>query len=133
MNQTNPFTVYHDGSCPLCRAEIAYYRRQRGSEAIDWVDVSDPANLEGHTGLSCRQAMARFHVRRRDGALIDGGRAFLLLWKQLPAFRWAGRLLDVPPFRWLVGGLYEVFLPLRPALQRLFSRRARQPAPEERQ
>ena len=53
-------SVYYDGACPLCRAEIAHYRRCRGAEALSFVDVSTTAPSEG---LSCRQALARFHVR----------------------------------------------------------------------
>ena len=38
-------TIYYDGSCPLCRREIAFYRRQPGSERLDWMDVSAGAGL----------------------------------------------------------------------------------------
>ena len=33
-------TIYYDGSCPLCRREIAFYRRLRATMRLDWVDVS---------------------------------------------------------------------------------------------
>jgi len=33
-------TVYFDGACPLCRREIALYRRAAGEGRIDWVDAS---------------------------------------------------------------------------------------------
>jgi hypothetical protein len=42
-----PTTVYFDGSCPLCRAEIALYRRQAKAEALCFADVSNPATPLG--------------------------------------------------------------------------------------
>ena len=36
-------TVYFDGSCPLCQAEIGYYRRKDQAGALCFVDVSETA------------------------------------------------------------------------------------------
>lgn len=120
MAETNTpaFSVYYDQSCPLCRQEIAFYRRRVGAHAIDWIDVSQPHNAP--TEISCQQAMARFHVRTQAGELVDGGRAFVLLWQQLPAFQWLGRIFDTPITGWSVRLAYNLFLPLRPRLQTLF-------------
>ena len=62
-------TVYYDGSCPLCRREIALYQRQRGAEQLAWHDIS--AGAPTGPGLSCEAAMRRFHVRDAQGRLHD--------------------------------------------------------------
>jgi len=113
-------TVFYDGSCPLCRREIGFYRDKRGADRIDWVDVSAVDGGEVATGLSCGQAMARFHVMTAGGRLVDGGAAFAHLWAVLPAFRWAGRFFLLPGPRHLLDLAYDLFLPVRPRLQRLF-------------
>ncbi|MEL7452651.1 MAG: DUF393 domain-containing protein [Pseudomonadota bacterium] len=113
-------TVYFDGSCPLCLKEIGFYRRQAGSEHIAWQDVSDPTSGDLPAGLSCEAAMARFHVKRQDGTVIDGGSAFVEIWKQLPAFKWLGIFGSLRISKWILNRAYNAFLPIRPYLQRLF-------------
>ncbi len=122
QKQTPPLkrlTVYFDGACPLCRREIALYRRQRGAEKIAWVDVS-LADAAALGGLTRKQALQRFHVRQADGRLRSGAPAFAALWMALPAFRQPGRILATPPLVWLAEGLYRLYLPIRPLVQRLF-------------
>jgi predicted DCC family thiol-disulfide oxidoreductase YuxK len=109
-------TVYYDGSCPLCRREIALYQRAAGSQSIDWQDVSRADAALGD--LDPKAAMARFHVRDRNGALVDGARGFIQLWLTLPRWRWLGQIASLPPMPWLLERSYRAFLPLRPALQR---------------
>lgn len=114
--------VFHDGACPLCRAEISIYRKA-GARA-NFCDVSqDGAALpEGRT----RQDMlARFHVRRPDGRLLSGAAAFAELWKATPGWRWLGHLMGTPPFVWIAEALYRVFLVIRPGVQALARRVAR--------
>ncbi|MEO1038693.1 MAG: DUF393 domain-containing protein [Pseudomonadota bacterium] len=111
-------TVFYDASCPLCRAEIGFYQR-RGAEAR-FVDVSE--GLAAPDGVSCRQAMARFHVQDGDGEVRSGAAAFAALWRVTPGWRWLGRIGGVPPFVWIGEGLYRIFLPIRPSLQKLARR-----------
>jgi predicted DCC family thiol-disulfide oxidoreductase YuxK len=124
-NEDNPSTlrVFYDGACPLCTAEIGVYKSCAGAEAIDFVDVSQSSRDEIVPGLSRRQALARFHVAMPDGTIASGGRAFAELWAALPAFAGAGRLGRHRAISWLLEGAYRVFLPLRPALQRLVRKR----------
>lgn len=113
-------TIYYDGSCPLCRREIALYCRLRGAERLHWQDVSAGQPLGAD--LSCEAAMRRFHVRDAQGRLFSGGAAFARLWRALPGWHVAGWLFAWPPMSWLLELAYRAFLPLRPRLQRLLRR-----------
>lgn len=121
MSETK-LTVYHDGGCPLCRREIAFYRRLEGAGEIRWVDVRDAGDEELGAGLDRASALARFHVRDPQGGLMSGGPAFAALWRALPRFHGLGRLLEAPGLRWLSDRVYDAFLAIRPALQRLAAR-----------
>lgn len=120
--QNADLIVYFDGSCPLCRREISFYRRLPGAERLHWLDVS--AGAQTGPDLSCEAAMRRFHVRDAQGRLFSGGAAFARLWRALPGWRVAGWLFALPPLSWLLALAYRAFLPLRPRLQALAQRRA---------
>jgi len=108
-------TVYFDGSCPLCRAEIGLYRKQAKAENICFVDASNPANPLGDD-LDPHRAMRRFHVRKEDGSLVSGAAAFVEIWKQLPRWRWAARVAAIPGMLVLLETGYKLFLAARPYL-----------------
>jgi len=116
-------TVYYDGACPLCRAEIGHYRRCAGAERLAFVDVGAEAAPERlDADLDRASARRRFHVRDADGRLLSGAAAFAHLWRTLPNWRWLGRIVALPPVLPLAEIAYRAFLPLRPRLARLVSR-----------
>lgn len=117
MNSTQPnapLTVYFDGACPVCSAEIAHYRRQPGAQTCQWVDAAVCADDELGPGLTRDLALRRFHVRRGDGQLVDGMRGFAALWQTLPRTAWLGRLASFGPMPALLEAAYRCFLVLRP-------------------
>jgi predicted DCC family thiol-disulfide oxidoreductase YuxK len=117
----NPvLTVYFDGSCPLCRREIALYRRLPEALNLSWVDVS--LGQELGPALTCQAAMARFHVRHNDGRLVSGAAAFSDLWRCFSGWRWLGVVSAWPLLAGLFEVAYRLFLPVRPLLQRTLRR-----------
>ncbi len=116
-------TVLFDGSCPLCRREVAFFRRTPADEPIVWTDVSQARTADVAPGVSGRQAMARFHVVDRDGTIKSGAAAFLRLWGAFPRFRLAARIASFRPLASMLERAYETFLKARPMLQRWAARR----------
>jgi predicted DCC family thiol-disulfide oxidoreductase YuxK len=114
-------TVYFDGSCPLCRAEIGYYRRKDQSGSLCFVDVSESGALTPQ-GVTQRGAMERFHVRASDGRVLSGAAAFVEVWTRLPKWRWAARIASLPGVLATMELGYRMFLPVRPSISRLFGR-----------
>lgn len=79
--------VLFDGGCPMCSREIAYYRRQKASAALHWVDISRETDTDSLFGIRYDDAMQRFHVRDRQGHWQTGAYAFAELWSHFPRWR----------------------------------------------
>lgn len=88
---TPPVVVFHDGSCPVCRREIAHYRRLDRDNRIRWVDVAAGQEALDDAGVTREQALRRFHVIDADGTLRSGAEAFTVLWAELPGWRHVAR------------------------------------------
>ena len=118
-NATSPeLTVYYDGGCPICRREIAGYRRVDGAERLDWVDVSTADDAALGAGLTAEAAIRRMHVRDADGRLVDGAAAFARIWSSLPRTRLLGRVAGTGPALAVLEPAYRLFLKVRPLWRR---------------
>lgn len=101
--------VLYDGGCPLCRREIAHYQRLDRKLLIDWLDiVAEPARLD-ELGVDLSEAMQQLHVRDRDGHWQFGVAGFLVIWRELPRWRWLGQCVQLLHLRGLLDWGYRRF------------------------
>ena len=114
-------TIYFDGDCPLCRAEISHYEKQDTAGALDLVNVADP-ETDLPAGTDRDAALARFHVATTSGRVVSGAAAFVEVWGQLPGWRWLARIAKVPGAIAVLELGYRAFLPLRPFIVGLYVR-----------
>jgi predicted DCC family thiol-disulfide oxidoreductase YuxK len=80
-------TMYFDGGCPLCRREVAHYRRLGRDGQVRWLDISTHSAELVTEGITLDEALARLHVRDRNGELHTGAAGFVVLWAELPYLR----------------------------------------------
>lgn len=106
-------TVWYDGDCPICTAEIRLMRRLDRGSAIEFVDLS----LPGPCPPDRNARLARLHAQARGGAIVAGAAAFVAMWRVLPPLRPLAALASPPPVLWLLERAYGLFLKLRPGLQ----------------
>lgn len=103
---TNTRILYNE-RCPICRAEIAHYRK-RAAEAgapLLFEDLNT-ADLGGWQ-LTPDQAKRRMHAALPDGRIVSGVPAFAAIWSALPRMGWLARLATTPGIRWVADGLYN--------------------------
>ncbi|MDX5393190.1 MAG: DUF393 domain-containing protein [Caulobacteraceae bacterium] len=121
MTETRPeptkVTAWYDGACPLCRREIGLLRACDREGAIDLVDVAEGDSSDAPRPRE--DLLARFHARDRQGRLVSGAEAFLVVWGATPGLRWLEGLRRIRPLVLVLEGAYRIFLHLRPRLQSL--------------
>lgn len=107
---TAPLTVFFDGGCPLCKREIAHYRRLRAREAVAWVDIIRQPEVLERFDLEQRTALAALHVWDDGRAVMHtGAAAFVRLWQSLPRYRWLARCITACRLTPLLERVYRVF------------------------
>ena len=114
----NPDTdtrVLFNANCPVCRFEIGHYARyaNRSGLPIRFDDLNTDARDKW--GLDADTAARRLYVLH-DGVLTSGIDAFLVLWAQMPRYRWLGRIIGLPGIKQVAVATYDHLL--APAIYR---------------
>lgn len=104
---TLPLTVFYNGACPICRAEITHYKGLAARDTLVWRDLADKPDALAAYELTPAQAKRRLYTADADGALYCGVDSFIGIWERLPRYRWLARLTRLPGFYTLAGVLYE--------------------------
>jgi predicted DCC family thiol-disulfide oxidoreductase YuxK len=84
-------TIYYDGECPLCLAEIHFLKHRNSLGLLEFVDVSATQYDESAHQLSCKLALATMQGRLRDGTQLEG----------IPVFAEAYKRANLPKLAWL--------------------------------
>lgn len=84
-------TLYFDGACPLCAAEIHFLSARNRRNLLRFVDLSQSGG-ELPCAVVCSQAMARIHATFSDGRTLVG----------VPVFAEAYRRVDLSVLAWLL-------------------------------
>ena len=109
MDFMSGIVVWFDGSCPLCRREIALMRRLDRRGTITFVNAVEDAGI---CATSRADMLARLHARE-DGQMLTGAAAFAAMWRAIPLLRPLGLLARSPHVLSLIERLYRVFLRAR--------------------
>jgi predicted DCC family thiol-disulfide oxidoreductase YuxK len=95
-------TLYYDGQCPLCVAEIEFLQSRSTKDQLAFVDVTQTDFEAAGHNISCDAAMAQIHGRTADGQVLVG----------VPVFAVAYKLARLPVLAWLLSRAW-----LMPVLQ----------------
>lgn len=110
--------VYFDGLCHLCSREINHYRTMRGSENINFIDITGPDFDAQKENLDPLEIHKNMHVRAKNGELQIGIDAFIAIWQELPALKFLAPIAKASPVHFVLSLFYAVFAKVRPLLPR---------------
>lgn len=122
---TEETRVLYNGDCPICSAEISHYENYTNAHSLPIkFDDLNSDELE-RWGVTEEQAAKRLHVLK-EGIIYSGIPAFVILWLEMPRFRWLGRLVGLPIIRHFAIYVYDWIL--APFLFALHKRRVQRSA-----
>jgi predicted DCC family thiol-disulfide oxidoreductase YuxK len=98
-------TLYYDGACPVCSAEMGKLARfSRGR-----IELKNIHELDDDAGLDKDKLLSRLHLRTAEGEWVTGLKANIRAWHHTP-FRHLWRVLDWPLIRPVSQRCYEYWL-----------------------
>ena len=98
--------VYFNNSCKICKSEIDLYKREKIQE-IDWVDITNNDLAEKETSKNSKELLRRLHVKEGE-KITQGAKAFLLVWKKIPKYRFLYNFFKLPIIFNLFSLVYEI-------------------------
>ena len=83
-------TLFYDGACPLCQAEILFLSGRNQAGLLNFVDINSKAYDPLKVGVSCEEALAAMYGQYADGTLIHGVTVFPEAYRraELPTLTW---------------------------------------------
>lgn len=108
MNTGMQLTLFYDGFCPLCLAEMRKLKSLDNDQNLDFVDIQHPDFSNRFPDLDWSALDARIHGMLPSGEMITGLDVTYLAWK-LVGKGWVYAPLRWPIFSWFADKLYVVF------------------------
>ena len=118
MTQLEKLTLFYDGACPLCQAEILFLSGRNQSQLLDFVDINSERFNPQVVGVSCEAALAAMYGQFASGKLIQGVAVFPEAYRRanLPRLAW---LFSRKPLQPVLKLAYLFFAKNRHAISRL--------------
>jgi predicted DCC family thiol-disulfide oxidoreductase YuxK len=109
MAEASDTKVLYNDDCPVCSFEINHYAAyaQRTGLPIQFDDLNGPERAAW--GIDADTAARRLYVLHK-GALTSGIPAFLVLWREMPRYRWLARIVGLPGLRQAASFVYDHIL-----------------------
>ncbi|WP_394209086.1 thiol-disulfide oxidoreductase DCC family protein [Enterovibrio calviensis] len=102
------FTLFYDGSCPLCVAEMNQLRTLNTNGSLHFEDILASDFTERYPDIIPDDAREILHGKFHDGRVLLGLDVTHQAWKRVGRKRWIG-LLRLPVIRWFADKAYLTF------------------------
>lgn len=114
-----PLSVFYDGACSVCAAEIEHYLLQNHGGKLRAIDISAPDFDPEPYHVPLAAFMYELHAIDRTGRVFRGVAAFWAIWQAFPPisiYRFMGSFISLPLINPLARLFYKGFARVRPFL-----------------
>jgi|TARA_B110000259_G_scaffold186948_1_gene239512 predicted DCC family thiol-disulfide oxidoreductase YuxK len=106
-------SVFYDDKCSLCSREINFYKKLAPQAPLKWLGISTSSIELKNAKVKRVDALMFLHVRDNDGMFHVGVDAFILIWRNLPYFKYINYFILLPGVYYLANLIYEKFAKYR--------------------
>lgn len=110
--------VFYDGLCRVCSAEINTYRKMKGADRIEFIDITSADFDCKKENLDPYFVHQELHAKDSEGKVHVGVEAFVVIWNQLPKLNWLASLAQKGWMNRFLRLNYSAFVKIRPYLPR---------------
>jgi predicted DCC family thiol-disulfide oxidoreductase YuxK len=107
MNSDFPLTLYYDGDCQICRAEMRNLELRDVYGQLRFVNIAIAAAEHYPPGTDRTALMTLIHARCADGRVLNGVEVFRLAYSAV-GMPWVARLTSLPGIRALSEAIYPL-------------------------
>lgn len=111
-NESEPFEVFYDSHCPMCKSEIEMIRRKDKRSQMKLTDISAAEFDATSTGKTLDELMREIHGRYADGSIVMGVEVFREIYGRL-GFGFLVKPTRWTIIRWPMDLAYRLFAGLR--------------------
>ena len=98
--------VFFNNSCSVCRLEINHYKKIADSN-LEWIDITNNDEAVRLTSKSQKELLRRLHIID-DGKVIEGAKAFVIIWSKIPKYKFLYKIFSIKPFFVIFDYVYEM-------------------------
>ena len=106
-------SVFYDDKCSLCSREIKFYKKIAPKASISWLGISSSSKELKFVKIKRVDALMYLHARDCEGDFYVGVDAFILIWQNLPYFKYLNHVISLPGIYQLANIVYEKFAKYR--------------------
>ncbi len=101
--------VFYDGACGLCAKEINHYKKIAPPDVFEWVDIMVTPEAFEALGYKKEDGLRALHARDKNATMHIGVDAFILIWRQMKAWRVLAVIIALPIIKHIAQFLYKRF------------------------
>lgn len=109
-------TLFFDGKCSICVAEVDVYRKLDTAKKLAYVDISSPNFDATLVSIPEDRLNKYFNIQLEDGSFVEGVDSFIEIWKRIPKLKFLAPIASFKPIHFIMHITYIIFAQIRPYL-----------------